>query len=268
MAMDVVGPTLHNERGHWESSTVTCCDELLLWSAGGAWWCPPTSPVWLDGLSAPLAVAGATAFGEVHPHQPWVLKDPRLCLTLPFWRQCIDIRAAVVVFRHPLAVARSLYRRGGDLSVNYFAGLWAWYVRRLVDHAAGLPVFVTHYDQLLDRPRDWAREVRDFLAGADLQIHPPDYEALEDFLDRRLRHMVLRETEPSGAHEVLWDVYRMMQGAFADLSGLVLPGEDPGPAEEFERLRSGIVPPEWGPTPGRSFLAFKARLEEHLGMFP
>jgi hypothetical protein len=40
----------------------------------------------------------------------WQLKDPRMCLTFPLWRELIPAPVVIIAYRHPMEVANSLYR--------------------------------------------------------------------------------------------------------------------------------------------------------------
>lgn len=50
----------------------------------------------------------ATLLQDAFPKEPWVVKDPRLCVLLPFWRRVVDdAAAAVLVVRNPIDTVRS-----------------------------------------------------------------------------------------------------------------------------------------------------------------
>ena len=77
------------------------------------------------------------AFRRVHPGAPWVWKDPRTSVLLPFWRATLGPRvSSVVVFRNPFEVARSLHSRHG-LPAPFGIALWERYNRLILAHSAG-----------------------------------------------------------------------------------------------------------------------------------
>ena len=101
---------------HWESSALAVFDEEMLARSGGSWDAPPELPS--EGRPDPapgrIAEAVAAARAAYQAEGPLVWKDPRLCLLLPYWRQILPAPlAAVLVWRSPLAVARSLRTRDG-----------------------------------------------------------------------------------------------------------------------------------------------------------
>ncbi|HEX7443741.1 MAG TPA: hypothetical protein VF320_07640, partial [Acidimicrobiales bacterium] len=70
----------------------------------------------------------------------------------PFWRRFLpEPHAAVMVWRAPLAVARSLEKRDGTPLPDGIA-LWERYNRAALDALEGSPVYVTSYDELLGDP--------------------------------------------------------------------------------------------------------------------
>ena len=91
-----------------------------------------------------------------------VWKDPRNCITLPFWRTVIDPPlAAVFVCRDPQEVARSLVARDG-VTLTYGLALWDRYVRSASTNLAGLPTFVADYARILQNPEIWMTEIAEF----------------------------------------------------------------------------------------------------------
>ena len=103
-----------NERGNLESRALTDFNDRLLASQGGTWSGPPELPPGWEAdpaLDSWRAQAGR-AFAKFLPSPPMVWKDPRNCITLPFWRTVVaEPLAAVFVYRDPLEVARSLQAR-------------------------------------------------------------------------------------------------------------------------------------------------------------
>jgi hypothetical protein len=156
-----------NPRGHWESQSLIDLNDRLLDELGGTWFCPPA----LDAQRTarilrrhgPQALDG---FLQAHPQRPWVWKDPRACVLLPFWSAVLAKRAAyVLVVRHPLEVSDSLARRNG-CSPQFSLALWERYTRQAMLGAAGRPMMVCTYDEVLTDPVDWCERLLSFLAQA------------------------------------------------------------------------------------------------------
>lgn len=98
----------------------------------------PSHSLFADtGFSQLLSYASA-------PHV-WVMKDPRLCLTLPVWFPFMEKPPALVwTYRHPLEVMLSLEERV-DYNFGFTRGLEMWlaYTKSAVKAAAGMCVVRT-----------------------------------------------------------------------------------------------------------------------------
>lgn len=73
---------------------------------------------------------------------PWIMKDPRLCVTLKLWLQVLNGAPPAVIFtyRSPVEVARSLAARSVNQVKNLSDGLrlWIWYNRLALENSKGL----------------------------------------------------------------------------------------------------------------------------------
>ncbi|MDA8319467.1 MAG: sulfotransferase [Actinomycetota bacterium] len=155
-----------NPTGHWESTSLVAVNDRLLRQAGGTFTAPPDLPDgWERQPAATAAAARALAsFRQAYPAGPWVWKDPRTCLTLPFWRAVLpDDLVAVYVHREPLEVAASLARREGLGKARAIA-MWERYARSGLRAAAGLPVAVVRFQDLLASPEAAAGRIMTQLA--------------------------------------------------------------------------------------------------------
>ncbi len=107
-----------NPGGHWESSAVYKLNNRILASAGSSWddW-QGVNPDWFDSLEAEDFHDEAVAVlkEEFAEARLFVLKDPRICRLLPFWRSVlasVNVDPLVVLpFRNPLEVSGSLATR-------------------------------------------------------------------------------------------------------------------------------------------------------------
>jgi hypothetical protein len=161
----IIPTTAANPRGHWESWELQDVNNDLLAAFGGSWAGPPILHEGWEADERAIRLKGAaiSAWTLVHSAEPWVWKDPRTCLTLPFWRRAVSLEGpAVVIYRQPDEVAASLARRDG-FSVSVSLALWERYNRDALMAVRGLPVLVTSYDQLTSDPAGWVAEVRTFL---------------------------------------------------------------------------------------------------------
>ncbi len=82
----------------------------------------------------------------------WLAKDPRFCLTLPFWRRAgLRAIAAIIVVRDPAEVARSLEARD-RLSLPYALALWERYYVEALNNTRGAPRVLVSYNDLMQNP--------------------------------------------------------------------------------------------------------------------
>ncbi len=146
-----------NEDGFWEDAAVVQLNQQLLERLGGTWFCLPPGIDHVDWSSHALADLQETARGilargfsggPLH-----ALKDPRLCITLPFWlAACAALQlpcTVCVISRAPLEVARSLQKRDG-FPLGYGLRLYARYRRLLAGNVPPEAIYITYNDLLQD----------------------------------------------------------------------------------------------------------------------
>jgi hypothetical protein len=161
-------PTVDNPEGYWEHLDFVDVNESLLAAAHSAWDFPPAAD--FDWTAARLASIRARAEALVAGFDGdafWGWKDPRNCLTLPFWRQIAPSLKVVFVVRNPLEVALSLKRRN-QFSFPLAIALWDAYAARALETTTSANRVVTHFDAYFARP---GAELRRVLAR--LGIEPP-----------------------------------------------------------------------------------------------
>lgn len=141
-------PTEDNPGGYWENLRVAQMHDELLAHLGGWWSMPPVlEPGWeLDPSLSPFWTWGSQLVQDhFEPHGRCFVKDPRLCLLLPFWAVLAPVGPALHGLRDPGSVATSLARRDGFSPEH---GSWLWL--RHVDAAA-----TTAPDSLVVDYDDW-----------------------------------------------------------------------------------------------------------------
>ena len=139
-----------NPTGHWESASLMKFNDKLLDIFGGTFAAPSSlKDGWEEeDIIAALYEEGRKVFASVHSEQTWVWKDPRTCLTLPFWRKVWrDEPVVVYVHREPLEVSRSLNHRDG-LGKAHCIALWERYARSALHASHGLPFLTVRFDEL------------------------------------------------------------------------------------------------------------------------
>lgn len=144
-----------NDEGFWEDAAVVAINQQLLALLDCTWYAPAPTLAQVDWAAAhfqPLREQAAAllrgGFGDA-PLQG--VKDPRLCLTLPFWLDlCSELGIATrvcVISRAPIEVARSLQQRDG-FPPGYGLRLFLDY-RACIDRFVPADARFVRYDDLL-----------------------------------------------------------------------------------------------------------------------
>lgn len=182
----------HNQTGYWEHRGVWSVDEAIL-QALGASWCEVAA---LDlsrleeGVRARLRERAREIVRDLDRHGSWVIKDPRLCLLFPFWREVLEHPFCILIHREPLPVARSLAARDG-FPIPYGIALWEKHTLEALASTRGLPrVLISHRD-LLANPEATLRRLHQHLVRhrpelAHVQVLTA--EEIHDVLDPSLVH--------------------------------------------------------------------------------
>ena len=175
---------------HWESLGAALLDEELLLAMGGSWDAPPEEGVQVGPIETTSSPGDVMA--AAYPTRgPVVWKDPRVCLLLPYWREVLPgPLTAVLVWRDPMSVARSLHTRDG-MSIEYGLALWERYTRSALAGLQGIDTYVLEYGNVVENPAAAFGAIAEWLAHLD-RIPPPDtgwdVAAAAATIDSGLRH--------------------------------------------------------------------------------
>jgi len=214
---DLVPASADNEKGHWESRSIVQLNNRLLHRFGGLLFSPPAlADGWehdpsLDDMRAEASRRFKASFGA----RPIAWKDPRSCITLPFWQTVIDPPvAAVFIFRDPVEVARSLQARSGLTMVHGLAA-WERYVRAATHNLEGIPTLAADFDTVLRDPASWCHSLVRFLHDVNVDVDPGRLAAAGAFLNSELRHhhgAPEPDLGPEAGTRVLFEELRQRQG--------------------------------------------------------
>jgi hypothetical protein len=182
------GPDDHLGR-HWENRYLRRTNQRLLDAAGGTWDSPPHLDDFWGSPEATrmLPRARETLDNEFGSAPVTIWKDPRTCVTLPFWLRAFDEDPLlVVIYRHPLEVSGSLATRNG-LVPGHTLALWERYNADALRFAVGLPTVVMKYGAMLDDPTARMVEVADQIRSVGVDL-PNDPRTTDLELDVDARH--------------------------------------------------------------------------------
>ncbi len=189
---DLITPGPFNERGYWESRRFVTYSDTILRHLGGTWSAPPLPEQdWAladDRWTSELRTGAAKFVREEFRGPHLVLKDPRLCITLPLWRTALPERpVAILVLRDPLEVARSLGHRN-DFPLTLGLALWRRYVQQSIAAVEGLPVFVLEYGELISESQRGLSDLALFLAEQGIELAGHNLPEAVAALEPALRH--------------------------------------------------------------------------------
>jgi GT2 family glycosyltransferase len=179
-----------NEKGFYEHYAMMRLNTALLRRFGGTWRDPPVLPAgWesdpeIDDLREQAAAIIANEFAG----EPlWGFKDPRTCLTLPFWRPLIGPAAFVICHRHPLEIAASLERRD-ELTAEQSVALWRRYTAGALAATAEDPRMIIGYRNLLEDPMSACEDLATFVGASARAAEPSLRREVESWVDGDMRH--------------------------------------------------------------------------------
>ncbi|UXI69214.1 sulfotransferase family protein [Tahibacter amnicola] len=182
-----------NPKGFWERRDIVELNDRLLAATGSTWfdihrflgrsadWQPPP----------PLREAVHAKVLDIDAYRPWFLKDPRLCLTLDYWREWCERPVAVICSRDPRAIVASLAKRseitGLTFTTDEAVALWLAYNAELMRASEGMPRIFVRYEDFLAQPQQQCRQLYEALVQAGVRgLHMPDDHDIAAFVDPSL----------------------------------------------------------------------------------
>jgi hypothetical protein len=238
----LVPATPSNPTGHWEPARLVELHDQLLASLGTSWddWRAPALK-WRDGdQAAAIASKILPVFDEEYGAAPLVvLKDPRVCRTLPFWLSVLEKSgyrpSPIIMVRNPLEVAESLRERDG-MSFEQAMLLWLrhyldaeYATRHLARNIMSLDMLLDNWQHMFAQTAvrlgiQWPRSIQS--ATQDIR----------DFVDRELHNhrATMAELE---AHT---EVPSWVKSAYRALNTLCDEPRATDPRRELDRVRQNF----------------------------
>lgn len=250
-----------NPRGFYESVPVVIANHHILQATGCAWdVCLNLDPA---GLEEVLSPADRHFISTILQHEfsgttSFVMKDPRLCLTLPAWLPALHASSeevcALIVLRHPADVVRSLTVRNG-LPETEAAPHWLHYMLEAERASRGLNRAFVSYDGLMD---DWRSCMRQAARVAGIAWPRPIEAAgrdVDEFLAPPLRHQT---TAPATALVGPAPVRDMINKAWMAFMVLASEPEAPVALSRIDSIRARFAAWRRANFPARSQAAIPA----------
>jgi GT2 family glycosyltransferase len=214
---DLLPPAADNESGFWEDRAIQFLHDRIYEDLGREW--TQVSPLPDHWPDRPAVKARQQQLREsLHRFngQPlWGVKDPRLAAMIPVWRPVLDENGcrpkAVLIFRNPAEVAKSLAKRDGFASSRSHL-LW---LRSLVDcvrNTEGMPRSMTTYERIL---ADWRGETARL--GGQLGITWPAGDTAASEIDQFLTPVSRHQVVDDAAFLAEDSVPPLLRDAYADV---------------------------------------------------
>lgn len=159
-------------------------------------------------------------------HRPWVVKDPRMCLTFGLWRPLLELPVVVYVVRNPIQIAQSLERRN-QFPLQLGLALWEKYNLAALASSAQLPFVVASHEDLMRDPASTVKKLHEDLTRLDVApLRVPSQREIQSFIDPQLQHAsgdeeLFRQTansEQIALYESIRDGSAFKQSTWPELS--------------------------------------------------
>lgn len=186
-----------NPKGHFEDRQFIKINNEILFRNGGNWHRPPKK----IRIYPDLKMKMRGFIKQWDPQKITGFKDPRICLTFPFWYQVVNPEPVkvIMVVRPIFSIAKSLKKRN-QIPLKKGVGLAEHYVKTAFSNVHRLnvpfmiavyPRFLRTYQKEIDGKirniRNWRRELEPILKFTGLKI-PKDPSVIDKFIDERLWH--------------------------------------------------------------------------------
>ena len=168
MGLQTGGPLIHaafdNKKGFFERIDVVLQNDASM-TAQGVWYSTNTykfdaqrgikdildTPK--DGKHFAEGSRGLKFLNDVKSY-PWMLKDPRLCITLRMWLPLLNFVPAILfTYRHPMDVALSMNKRETEhFTVQRGLKIWYIYNKRAVQQSKDLCRVTTSHRKVMNQP--------------------------------------------------------------------------------------------------------------------
>src|SRR5688572_6656025 len=185
-----VQPAADNPKGHWEHVEIVSLNDAILERFGGTWDEPPLLPSnWgQSSLIDDLKQSAQRLIEEQFSGVPlWGWKDPRTCLTLPFWQQLLPEMRYVICLRNPSDVASSLKSRNG-FSAEKSSRLWFRYALSAFQHTEGKPRVIVFYEDLMKNSLRETERLAEFLGTSERLQQGYVQTVIQEFVEKGLQH--------------------------------------------------------------------------------
>ena len=177
-----------NPKGYWERRDIINLNEDIFTALGITW--DNISQFKPTDMTSDIQTRFESLAREIilglDANRPWMIKDPRLCLLLPFWQPLLEVPVCVYVHRNPIQVAQSLKKRE-NFSLMLGIALWEKYTLHSLANCAELPKILVHHHELMSNPVATVKKLyQDLLDGEVQGLRLPSDKEIQAFIDPKL----------------------------------------------------------------------------------
>ena len=253
-------PDANNESGYFELRELVHLNNDILAHYGGSWdEVPELPPGWeeSDELAQIRDHARNLLSRRFAASPQWGWKDPRTCITLPFWQRLVPGLRYVICVRNPVDVAESVRTREGDERGADEYGLdWLRHTASAVVHTADRSRMIVHYERFFQDGEHEVRRLAAFVGCEDRLEDPDTIERIREFIDPALVHARSASTAIAEDPATPFNVVALYQA-------LTLVADLETKAGGRARERRGPVSTPWRVVPSLSLLRGRSRTESH-----
>ena len=232
--------THHNASGHWEPVAFVALNMHILAELGSDW-CELRLPeaTAIDTISDQTRTAiNEYADASFGAHDTIVIKDPRVCYTLPLWLDAVrrrgDTALVLLPYRHPVEVAKSLAARDG-MELNIGLALWLCSMLSAEFYSRGTPRCAVGFGAFI---ADWRAAYVPVaaLTGSTIPDRTdPVGMQIDRYVNREQRHHTILELTPAlralSMLDLALEAYQLFD---AEL-------DTPAVRNQFDTLRQRVV---------------------------
>ncbi len=207
LATDLMLATDANESGYWESVELATIHDDILNTLDSKW--DDILPIdeqqfQSESMLQYQALLVDYLVREFLNSERIVIKDPRMCRLLPIWLDVLtklDVQISVVlIFRHPIEVAKSLQKRDGFLLEKSYL-MWIRHVLDAEKYSRGLSRCFVNYSQLLTNPKQVVKSIANLCGIKGLYL---DGNQAKEFIDAQFYHQRITKADLQMSKLSIW----------------------------------------------------------------
>jgi len=181
------GASHENPKGFWERRDIRNLNDWVLHSLGCDW---NKLSNFNEGRLSEIDlnefnVNAKAVVDELASHSPWVIKEPRLCLLMPLWKEVIENPVYIYIYRNPIEVALSLKERNG-IPIYVGLALWEMYNICALNASKSMPRIFISYNEIMSKPLEKIEWLYQELVSIGVKgINAPDESLISEFIENK-----------------------------------------------------------------------------------